>query len=49
MGRRGRAAVLERYRWEDQGARLAALYARLFASDPTGLPVGVTEARPATG
>lgn len=29
MGRRGRAAVLQRYNWEQQAARLLALYARL--------------------
>ncbi len=31
MGRRGRQAVLERYRWEPQGARLVALYSGLLA------------------
>ena len=34
MGRRGRAAVLERYMWDDQGARLVALYGRLMPSLP---------------
>ncbi|MDF2733470.1 MAG: group 1 glycosyl transferase [Chloroflexota bacterium] len=34
MGRRGRAAVLERYMWDDQGARLVALYRRLMPSPP---------------
>ena len=32
MGRRGRAAVLERYMWDEQGARLVALYERLIPS-----------------
>ncbi len=31
MGRRGRQAVLERYRWEPQGARLVTLYGELLA------------------
>lgn len=31
MGRRGRQAVLEHYRWEPQGARLIAMYSRLLA------------------
>ena len=31
MGRRGREAVLERYRWEPQGARLVDLYSGLLA------------------
>ncbi len=31
MGRRGRQAVLERYRWEPQGARLVDLYSALLA------------------
>ena len=30
MGRRGRAAVLERYMWDEEGARLVALYGRLL-------------------
>lgn len=34
MGRRGRAAVLERYRWDEQGARLVDLYRRVLATDP---------------
>lgn len=38
MGRRGRAAVLERYRWDEQGDRLVALYLRLFATDPATDP-----------
>ncbi len=32
MGQRGRAAVLERYMWDEQGARLVALYQRLMPS-----------------
>jgi glycosyltransferase involved in cell wall biosynthesis len=33
MGRNGRQAVLERYRWEPQGERLVELYARLLAEE----------------
>ena len=32
MGQRGRAAVLERYMWDEQGTRLVALYQRLMPS-----------------
>lgn len=32
MGRAGRRAVIERYRWEPQGERLLHLYARLLAA-----------------
>jgi glycosyltransferase involved in cell wall biosynthesis len=39
MGRRGRAAVMERYRWEPQGERLVGLYRRILAADPADAPV----------
>ncbi len=35
MGRRGRAAVMDRYRWEPQGERLVALYRRVLSDEPT--------------
>ena len=40
MGRRGRVAVLERYRWNEQGARLADLYCRVLAIDPASGHIG---------
>jgi glycosyltransferase involved in cell wall biosynthesis len=33
LGRNGRRAVIERYRWEPQGQRLVELYGRLLAED----------------
>lgn len=39
MGRRGRAAVMDRYRWEPQGERLVELYRRIIAVDPADAPV----------
>jgi glycosyltransferase involved in cell wall biosynthesis len=39
MGRRGRQAVLEHYRWEPQGARLLAMYSRLLAGLTEGAEV----------
>ena len=49
MGRRGRAAVLERYRWEPQGARLVDLYSRLLAGVAEDVEVPVETVAAAGG